>query len=54
MCEALVEQLARAGARSILVPNVPPLGLVPLYKDDACNGDGLEYRLRAISLGIKY
>ncbi|MGI8889649.1 MAG: SGNH/GDSL hydrolase family protein [Chthoniobacterales bacterium] len=31
---ALVEQLARAGAVYILVPNVPPLGLVPNYKDD--------------------
>ncbi|HEY3662839.1 MAG TPA: SGNH/GDSL hydrolase family protein [Chthoniobacterales bacterium] len=30
----LVDQLARAGAVSILVPNVPPLGLVPNYKDD--------------------
>ncbi len=32
---ALVEQLARAGAVYILVPNVPPLGLVPNYKDDS-------------------
>ncbi len=45
----LVEQLARAGARSILVPNVPPLGLVPLYKDDAATATALnaasaEYR----------
>ncbi len=32
---ALVEQLARAGAVYILTPNVPPLGLVPNYKDDA-------------------
>ena len=39
--EALVEQLARAGARSILVPNVPPLGLVPLYKDDAATATAL-------------
>ena len=31
---ALVDQLARAGAVYILVPNVPPLGLVPNYKDD--------------------
>ncbi len=37
----LVEQLARAGARSILVPNVPPLGLVPLYKDDAATATAL-------------
>ena len=39
--EGLVEQLARAGARSILVPNVPPLGLVPLYKDDATTATAL-------------
>ncbi|MEP6975469.1 MAG: SGNH/GDSL hydrolase family protein, partial [Spartobacteria bacterium] len=31
---ALVEQLARAGAVYILTPNVPPLGLIPNYKDD--------------------
>ncbi|MBA3608242.1 MAG: SGNH/GDSL hydrolase family protein [Chthoniobacterales bacterium] len=30
----LVEQLARAGAHYFLVPNVPPLGLVPNYQDD--------------------
>ncbi len=30
----LVEQLARAGAVYILTPNVPPLGLIPNYKDD--------------------
>jgi len=30
----LVEELARAGAVSILVSNVPPLGLVPNYNDD--------------------
>ncbi|MGI8957855.1 MAG: SGNH/GDSL hydrolase family protein [Chthoniobacterales bacterium] len=30
----LVDRLARAGAVSILVPNIPPLGLVPNYKDD--------------------
>ncbi len=30
----LVQQLAEAGARYIMVPNVPPLGLVPHYKDD--------------------
>ena len=45
----LAEQLARAGARSILVPNVPPLGLVPVYKDDAATATALntasaEYR----------
>ena len=39
--EALVEQLARAGARNILVPNVSPLGLVPLYKDDASTATAL-------------
>ena len=39
--EALVEQLASAGARNILVPNVPPLGLVPLYKDDAATATAL-------------
>ena len=47
--DGLVEQLARAGARSILVPNVPPLGLVPLYKGDAATATALniasaEYR----------
>ena len=31
---ALVDELARAGAVSFLVPNVPPLGLVPNYKED--------------------
>ncbi len=31
---ALVDQLARAGAVYILVPNVPPLGLVPNYQDN--------------------
>lgn len=46
----LVEQLARAGAFYILVPNVPPLGLVPNYKDDATkaaslNAASAEYRL---------
>ena len=30
----LVDRLARAGAVYILTPNVPPLGLVPNYKDD--------------------
>jgi phospholipase/lecithinase/hemolysin len=45
----LVEQLARAGAVSILVPNVPPLGLVPNYKDDpdkaaALNAASAQYR----------
>ena len=30
----LVKHLARAGARNLLVPNVPPLGLIPNYKDD--------------------
>jgi phospholipase/lecithinase/hemolysin len=45
----LVEQLALAGARNFLVPNVPPIGLVPLYKDDATTATALnvasgEYR----------
>ena len=45
----LVKQLARAGALSILVPNVPPLGLIPHYKDDpttaaALNAASAEYR----------
>ncbi|MBA3963082.1 MAG: SGNH/GDSL hydrolase family protein [Chthoniobacterales bacterium] len=45
----LVQQLAEAGARSILVPNVPPLGLVPHYKDDpetaaALNAAAASYR----------
>jgi len=45
----LVQQLAEAGARNFLVPNVPPLGLVPLYKDDATTATALnaaatEYR----------
>jgi phospholipase/lecithinase/hemolysin len=39
--EALVEQLASAGARNILVSNVSPLGLVPLYKDDASTATAL-------------
>ncbi len=46
---ALVKQLARAGAVSILVPNVPPLGLIPNYKDDpvkaqALNAASAQYR----------
>jgi phospholipase/lecithinase/hemolysin len=45
----LVEQLAEAGAVYILVPNVPPLGLVPNYKDDpetaaALNAASADYR----------
>ncbi|MDQ3197895.1 MAG: SGNH/GDSL hydrolase family protein [Verrucomicrobiota bacterium] len=45
----LVEQLARAGAVYILTPNVPPLGLVPNYKDDpeqaaALNAASADYR----------
>ena len=45
----LVEELARAGAVSILVPNVPPLGLVPNYNDDpetavALNAAAADYR----------
>jgi phospholipase/lecithinase/hemolysin len=31
---ALVLKLARAGARNILVPNVPPLGSIPKYLDN--------------------
>jgi phospholipase/lecithinase/hemolysin len=37
----LVQQLAEAGARSFLVSNVPPIGLVPLYKDDATTATSL-------------
>jgi phospholipase/lecithinase/hemolysin len=45
----LVEQLARAGAVNVLVPNVPPLGLIPNYKDDvlkatALNAASADYR----------
>ncbi|MGI8957854.1 MAG: DVUA0089 family protein [Chthoniobacterales bacterium] len=45
----LVAQLARAGAKSFLVPNVPPLGLVPNYADDIpkaalLNAGSAEYR----------
>ncbi|MBA3650325.1 MAG: hypothetical protein H0W66_02300 [Chthoniobacterales bacterium] len=45
----LVEQLARAGAYHILVPNVPPLGMVPNYQDDIpkaalLNAGSAEYR----------
>jgi phospholipase/lecithinase/hemolysin len=32
--KGFVEQLAQAGARYILVPNVPPLGLTPHYNTD--------------------
>ncbi len=39
---ALVEQLARAGAHYILVPNVPPLGLVPSYNQDLVKGPALD------------
>ena len=45
----LVEQLARAGAVYILTPNVPPLGLVPNYKDDATKAIALECRLGRLS-----
>ena len=45
----LVEELGRAGAVSILVPNVGPLGLVPNYNDDpetaaALNAAAAAYR----------
>ena len=45
----LVERLAGAGASYLLVPNVPPLGLVPNYKDDpvkaaALNAASAQYR----------
>ena len=30
---ALMRQLARAGAKYIMVPNIPPLGLIPKYSD---------------------
>ncbi len=48
---ALVQRLAEAGARSLLVPNVPPLGLVPHYKDDpetaaALNAASSKYRVK--------
>lgn len=44
-----LKELAGAGARSFLVPNVPPLGLIPLYKDDpetaaALNTASAKYR----------
>ncbi len=39
-------RLARAGACYILVPNVPPLGLVPNYQDDIPNGRGAQCRRR--------
>lgn len=42
---ALVERLARAGAVNFLVPNVPPLGAVPNYRDDP----GAAARLNAAS-----
>ena len=32
-----------AGARYIMVPNVPPLGLIPHYRATPRNGRGLEY-----------
>ena len=37
----LVLQLAEAGARSFLVANVAPIGLVPHYKDDATTATAL-------------
>ncbi|HEY5037090.1 MAG TPA: SGNH/GDSL hydrolase family protein [Chthoniobacterales bacterium] len=45
----LVQKLAKAGARYLLVPNVPPLGLVPNYKNDpttaaALNAASSDYR----------
>ncbi len=44
-----LKQLAGAGARNFLVPNVPPLGLIPLYKGDpetaaALNSASAKYR----------
>lgn len=44
-----MKELAGAGARSFLVPNVPPLGLIPHYKDDpetaaALNSASAKYR----------
>lgn len=46
---ANLKELAGAGARNFLVPNVPPLGLIPLYKDDpetaaALNSASAKYR----------
>lgn len=38
---ALVNRLITAGAKYILVPNVPPLGSVPLYGDDRSQQDDL-------------
>jgi phospholipase/lecithinase/hemolysin len=38
----LVERLARAGAFYFLVPNVPPLGLVPNYQDDPVQAAALD------------
>ncbi len=44
-----MKELAGAGARNFLVPNVPPLGLIPHYKDDpetaaALNAASAKYR----------
>jgi len=46
---ALVGRLAMAGARFIMVPNLPPLGDIPRYKNDAAriaalNQASLDYR----------
>jgi phospholipase/lecithinase/hemolysin len=38
----LVERMARAGAYYFLVPNVPPLGLVPNYKTDSVQAASLD------------
>ena len=55
----LLERLARAGAKYIMVPNIPPLGLIPKYKDDPAKQRSLsaaaaDYReqLRANLTGI--
>lgn len=48
---ALVSRLANAGARYILVPNLPPLGEIPKHSDDAAamtslNAASANYRLQ--------
>ena len=41
---ALVGRLATAGARYIMVPNLPPLGDIPRYSDQPARVDGAQYR----------
>lgn len=40
---AVVQRLAEAGAKTLLVPNLPPLGLTPAYSGDATMSQALTF-----------